>query len=394
MLEPESCVLFSTADWDAPYWTNKQHTAALLGKRGTQVLYIESVGLRAPSASSGKDWSRLGKRLVTGLRSLLMGPRHVQANVWVLSPLVIPFKHDHSWVRWFNQTLLRLQIRLFLGLRKLKSPLIWTYHPFMLDVLKGMSTGKLVYHCVDDLSAVPGIDATAFKAEEHRLLKKADVVFVTAQALAENCSQHNANTHFLANVVDVDHFSKAFRNGALPEDLRCIPEPRLGYHGVLSDYKLDFQLLLEVARLKPEWSLVFIGEEREGQRSPLVHELMQLTNVYFLGYRAYEVLPEYLHGIQVGLLPSLINEYTLGMFPMKYYEYLAAGVPVVSTPLSFSNSVFAGLLTGDTTLGFVKGVENQLRRGRLGLSQALEFVGDNTWNNRLNRMLKIISKND
>ena len=96
MLEPESCVLFSTADWAAPYWTNKQHTAALLGKRGTQVLYIESVGLRAPSASSGKDWSRLGKRLVTGLRSLLMGPRHVQANVWVLSPLVIPFKHDHA----------------------------------------------------------------------------------------------------------------------------------------------------------------------------------------------------------------------------------------------------------------------------------------------------------
>jgi glycosyltransferase involved in cell wall biosynthesis len=390
MLEPESCVLFSTADWDAPYWTNKQHTAALLGKRGTQVLYIESVGLRAPSASSGKDWSRLGRRLVTGLRSLLIGPRHVQNNVWVLSPLVIPFKHDHAWVRWFNQNLLQLQIRLFLGFRKLKKPLIWTYHPFMLDVLEGMSTDKLIYHCVDDLSAVPGIDSTAFKAEELRLLKTSDVVFATAPALAEYCSQHNANTHFLANVVDIDHFGKAFSAQAIPEDLSRIPEPRLGYHGVLSDFKLDFQLLLNVARLKPKWSFVFIGEEREGQKSPLLQELSRLPNVHFLGYRAYEVLPEYLRGIQVGLLPSLINEYTRGMFPMKYYEYLAAGVPVVSTPLSFANSVLAGLLTGATAAAFSKAVEDQLNHGRFDRTQAIELVGDNTWNSRLVKMLEEI----
>ena len=393
MLEPESCVLFSTADWDAPYWTNKQHTAALLGKRGTQVLYIESVGLRAPSASSVKDWSRLGKRLVTGLRSLLMGPRHVQANVWVLSPLVIPFKHDNAWVRWFNQNLMRLQIRLFLGFRKLKRPLIWTYHPFMLYVLKGMSTGKLVYHCVDDLSAVPGIDATAYKAEEQRLLKQADVVFATAPSLAEHCAQHNANTHFLANVVDIDHFGKAFLTETIPQDLSCIPEPRLGYHGVLSDFKLDFQLLLDVARLKPQWSFVFIGEEREGQKSPLLQELSRLPNVHFLGYRAYDVLPEYLSGIQVGLLPSLINEYTRGMFPMKYYEYLAAGVPVVSTPLSFANSVLAGLVTGATEAAFTKAVEDQLNYGRFDRTQAMELVGDNTWNNRLSKMLNLINKN-
>lgn len=394
MLEPESCVLFSTADWDAPYWTNKQHTAALLGKRGTQVLYIESVGLRAPSASSGKDWSRLGKRLLTGLRTLLMGPKNVQDNVWVLSPLVFPFKHGHAWVRWFNQSLLKFQITLFFRIRKLKSPLVWTYHPFMLDVLKGMNTGKLIYHCVDDLSAVPGIDPIAFKAEEQKLLKQSDVVFATAPALAESCLQHNANTHFLSNVVDIDHFGKALTTQAIPEDLNCIPEPRLGYHGVLSDFKLDFQLLLDVACLNPQWSFVFIGEEREGQKSPLLQELSRLPNVYFLGYRAYEVLPEYLRGIQVGLLPSLINEYTRGMFPMKYYEYLAAGVPVVSTPLSFANSVLAGLLTGATATAFSKAVEDQLNRGRFDRIKAIELVAENTWENRLSKMLNLLSKND
>lgn len=393
MNEPESCVLFSTADWDAAYWTNKQHTAALLGKLGTKVLYIESVGLRAPSSSSKKDWSRLRKRLLTGMRTLLLGPRYVQPHVWVLSPLVIPFKHDHAWVRWFNQNLMGLQITLFLKLRRLNNPLVWTYHPYMLDVLKRLKTSRLVYHCVDDLSALPGIDGAAFKTEERQLLKRADVVFATAPALAESCGQHNTNTHYLGNVVDAEHFAKAFLAKDIPEDLSRIPEPRLGYHGVLSDFKLDFELLLNVARLKPEWSFVFIGEEREGQRSPLVQDLMSLPNVYFLGYRAYDVLPDYLRGIQVGLLPTLINDYTRGMFPMKYYEYLASGVPVVSTPLAFSESVSAGLLIGVTPATFIDAIENQLLLGRFDQHKSDKLVDGNTWNNRLVKMLAVL-KND
>lgn len=323
MLNPESCILFSTADWETPYWTNKQHTAALLGKRGTQVLYIESIGLRPPRPHSKKDWARLATRLVSGLRSCILGPKQVQANVWVLSPLVIPFKHHLFWVRGFNQNLVRFLIKRFLRSRKLENPLIWTYHPFMLETLSGILISKLVYHCVDDLSAIPGIDSEKFKIEELKLIKKANVIFATAPSLAEYCGRYNSNTHYLSNVVDVEHFEKAMASGSIPADLAAIPEPRIGYHGVLSDFKVNFQLLLDVALLNSNWSFVFIGEEPEGQKNILVKELKRLPNVYFIGYRPYEVLPDYLRGIQVGLLPSLINEYTRGMFPMKYYEYLA-----------------------------------------------------------------------
>jgi glycosyltransferase involved in cell wall biosynthesis len=392
MLEPESCVLFSTADWDAPYWTNKQHTAALLGKRRTQVLYVESVGLRAPSASSGKDWSRSGKRLVTGLRSLLMGPRHVQTNVWVLSPLVIPFKHDHPWIRWFNQNLLQLQIKRFLGCRKLKSPLIWTYHPFMLDVIKGMSSGKLVYHCVDDLSAVPGVDAAAFKSEEARLLKQANVVFATAPALAEHCKYYNHNTHYLSNVVDAKHFGQALAPGPIPNDLATLPEPRLGYHGVLSDYKIDFQLLLDVASSNPKWSFVFIGEEREGQSSPLILQLSSLPNVYFLGYRSYEVLPCYLRGIQVGLLPSLVNDYTRGMFPMKYYEYVASGLRVVSTQLDFLCSMKLDAYVGNNAEEYSNRIQEILFSKKYNIDEINIIIGCNTWEDRMSKMMIILSE--
>jgi glycosyltransferase involved in cell wall biosynthesis len=392
MLKPESCLLFSTADWDAPYWTNKQHIAALLGKRGTQVLYIESVGLRAPRVSSGKDWSRLSKRLVTGFRSLLIGPRHVQPNIWVLSPLTIPFKHEHAWVRWFNKSLLQLQIKHFLAVRKLKNPLIWTYHPFLLDVLKGIGVGKLVYHCVDDLSAVPGIDAAAFQAEEVRLLKQANVVFATAPALAEHCEHYNHNTHYLSNVVDAKHFGQALNAGTIPNDLALIPEPRLVYHGVLSDYKIDLQLLLDVASSNSKWSFVFIGEEPEGQRNPLILHLSHLPNVHFLGYRSYEVLPNYLRGMQIGLLPSLINDYTRGMFPMKYYEYLAAGLRVVSTRLAFLSHIKLNAYVADSAKAYANSIQEALHLKKYSIDEIKLIIDCNTWESRLNKMMSILSE--
>jgi len=135
-----------------------------------------------------------------------------------------------------------------------------------------------------------------------------------------------------ANVTDIDHFGRARRPGSLPDDLAAIPEPRVGFVGVLSDFKVDFALILDVVRRRRDWSWVFIGEEREGQVSPLVNELRSEANTYFLGHKPYSALPEYLRGISVGTLPIMINDYTRSMFPMKYYEYLAAGVQWWATP--------------------------------------------------------------
>ena len=387
VITPGDCILFSTADWDTPYWTNKQYTARLLAKRGWRVLYVESVGLRSPSFASGRDWDRLFRRLLQGIKATLVGPEQVENNVWVLPPLMFPGKHHLPFIHAFNQGLLRLTIARFLKRNKFIKPLVWTYHPFMLDAIEGLKTGPLAYHCVDDLAAVPGVEATAFNLEEIRLLKKCTAVFTTAESLKEKCLPYNANAHFLSNVVDAEHFGKALQPGPLPHDLESIPEPRLVYHGVLSDFKLDFELILQVARLHPEWQWVFIGEEREGQNSSVIAQLKQLPNVHFLGYRSYAVLPDYLRGMVIGLLPTLLNDYTRSMFPMKYYEYLAAGLPVVSTPLEFTAMNQAGLLIAYDAESFEKSVTQQLQHGKLAAPQACELVGNNTWDARLDNML-------
>ncbi|PTB21164.1 glycosyl transferase family 1 [Trinickia symbiotica] len=389
VLEARDCVLFSTADWDEPYWTNKQHTASVLAARGWRILYVESVGFRSPKVGSGRDWSRLWRRLWRGVRSLLVGPPRRAANIWVLSPLMVPAKHHWPLVRSLNQALLRWSVTRFVKAHRFADPVIWTYHPYMLSAIENLHRGPLVYHCVDDIAAIPGIDVSAFNTAQNALLLCCDAVFTTAISLKQQCLPYNPNTHYFGNVVDAEHFSQAMDAGPLPADLSEIPAPRLVYHGVLSDFKIDLPLILKTAQARPAWHWIIIGEEREGQRSELLVQLSQLPNVHLLGYRSYQSLPEYLRGMNVGVLPTLLNDYTRSMFPMKFYEYLAAGLPVVSTPLDFAKEPRAGLEVAGDVEAFITAVEKQLRRGRLTADETLVAVGDNTWERRLDKMLEI-----
>ena len=140
-------------------------------------------------------------------------------------------------------------------------------------------------------------------------------------------------TDYFGNVADIEHFATARLDGESPADLAAIPRPRLAYVGVLSNFKIDLELVDYVVTQRPEWHLVFIGDEREGQNSATLGRLKKRSNVHFLGWKPYAQLPAYLRGIDVALLPQMINNYTRSMFPMKYFEYLAAGRPVVATPL-------------------------------------------------------------
>jgi len=383
--ESRNVILFSTADWDAPYWTNKQHTARHLAALGFQVLYIESPGLRAPSFNR-KDFGRILRRINRSIRA----PQMVESRLWTLSTVTIPFKHHWKSIRMINQGCIRRLLRRFVKRHGFSEPIIWTYHPFVFESLAGLDYSKLIYHSVDDLSAIPGIDRTGFLAEEQRLVSHADVVFTTSETLRLKYLPSNSNTFYMPNVVDLEHFGRARKKGVLPKDLAAVPEPRIGFLGVLSDFKVDFSLVLDVVRRRPDWHWIFIGEEREGQMNPLKKDLTRQANTHFLGYKPYSALPEYLRGISVGTLPLHINEYTRSMFPMKYYEYLASGIPVVSTPLEFTRYHGDGLEVAGDAEAYVHAIARQLLRGRLSDEEVIKVVGNSTWNSRIASMLECI----
>ncbi|MGP9813727.1 glycosyltransferase [Rhodopseudomonas sp. NSM] len=380
-------VLFSTADWDSPYWTNKQHIASRLADRGYRVLYVETVGIRRPGINA-LDARRIAARLRRGTAPI----REVRPNLWVFSPLTIPLGHRFGPISRFNHWQLEHRVRSWLRAQNAAHPIVWTYHPYMLGAASAVRPSAIVYHAVDDLGAIPGVDRTEFESVERRLLERADHVFVTSLALDEHCRKiAGARTHYFNNVADIEHFGAARRGRPLPTDLAEIPGPRLMYVGALSNFKIDFGLLAALAKARPDWHLVFIGEEREGQRDETIAELRAMPNAHFLGWRPYAQLPDYLRGADVALLPQLINDYSRSMFPMKFFEYLAAGRPVIATALPALRDFAAIHRVAHGVAGFEVQVEHALQRPAEGvLPLDHPVLTANSWEARLDAMIAII----
>lgn len=192
----------------------------------------------------------------------------------------------------------------------------------------------VIYHCVDEYAANPGVDRPTVEMLERRLLQSADLVFTTSRSLYQQKRKHNPNTYYLPNVADVEHFRKALDTQTdVPEDLQRIRTPRAGFIGTISNYKMDLELLDYVATEMPDVSFVFVGPIGSGDPDTDVSRLARHGNVHLMGPRKYKDLPAYVKGFDVCLIPFSINRVTRNVFPMKFFEYLSPGKPVVSTPL-------------------------------------------------------------
>jgi glycosyltransferase involved in cell wall biosynthesis len=378
-------VLLSTADWDNPFWTNKQHVAVELARRGHRVLYVDSLGLRRPSASA-RDFGRIARRLLRGLRP----PRQVRPRLWVWSPLVIPLQR-HALVRRVNRLALTFGLQVWSRWLALRYELLWTYNPMTTRLFPLERFGTVVYHCVDEIEAQPGMPAREIGEAEAQLLAAASYCFVTAEHLLQTRGPLNGNTHYFPNVADFAHFAQARDpQTAVPQDLARLPGPRIGFVGAISGYKLDLPLLRGLAQAHPEWSIVLIGKVGEGDPWTNVEDLRGLPNVHLIGPRPYADLPAYLKGIDVAILPNAINDYTRGMFPMKFFEYLAAGCPVVSTQLPALRAYRHVASLAESPSGFIAAIEHTLRGAGAPLDARLTVAREHTYESRTARMMQLL----
>ena len=221
-------VLLSTADWDHPLWTNKQHVACSLAAEGERVLYVESLGLRSVQAKT-QDFKRIFRRLLFGLRFV----RQVRPGLWVLSPLVLPGGSRGLALR-FNRWILRCSVSLACGVLRFRSPWLWTYNPLTLLYLQLKGFSLAVYHAVDAVQEQPCMPKTLIESEEARLCRSVDQVFTTSPFLAERLSKHTDRICYEPNVADRDHFSVALEQRldpafVDPPGLEGIPEPKIGF---------------------------------------------------------------------------------------------------------------------------------------------------------------------
>lgn len=204
----------------------------------------------------------------------------------------------------------------------------WYYTPMALAFTSDLECDLCVYDNMDELSLFRGASQELLTLEEE-LFARCDLVFTGGMSLYEAKRGRHHSVHAFPSSIDFNHFSKARGVGRDPADQTGIPRPRLGFFGVV-DERMDLDLLGQVADMRPDWQFVMIG--------PVVKidpaSLPRRSNIHWLGGRSYSELPEYLSGWDIGFMPFALNEATKFISPTKTPEFLAAGVPVISTAIT------------------------------------------------------------
>src|SRR4051794_33205718 len=207
------------------------------------------------------------------------------------------------------------------------APVLWFYTPEALELADALPAAVTIYDCMDELSAFQGASAELNRLEA-ALLDRADIVFTGGMSLYEAKRERHHNVHAFPSAVDATHFGQARNRFPDPPDQTAIPHPRIGFFGVI-DERLDRDLVAAVARQRPDWQLVLVG--------PVVkidpESLPRAPNVHYLGGKKYDDLPRYIANWDVAMMPFACNEATRFISPTKTPEFLAAGRPLVSTPI-------------------------------------------------------------
>lgn len=295
-------VCFSHLRWDFVF-QRPQHLMALMARDFPVIFWEEPV------------YSLAGSEPVLQSRSPL-------ANVTVVTPR-LPEGLSAAAAAAALRTLLDTR------LAGSAAPLIrWYYTPMMLPFSQHLAAACTVYDCMDELANFR-FAPRELGTLEAELLATADLVFTGGHSLYEAKRNLHRAVHVFPSSVDAPHFTKARKAGADPADQAGLARPRLGFYGVI-DERMDLDLLAAVADARPEWSLVMVG--------PVVKidpaDLPRRANIAYLGGKTYDQLPLYAGGWDVALMPFAINPSTQFISPTKTPEYLAAGLPVVSTPIT------------------------------------------------------------
>lgn len=233
--------------------------------------------------------------------------------------------------------------------------IVWFYTPMALPLLQELQPRLVVYDCMDELSAFKNSPKQLLQRES-ALLKLADIVFTGGPSLYRAKRERNNNVHCFSSSVDVAHFEQALDRCNSHPAHATIPGPRLGYYGVI-DERVDLNLIGQLADAHPQWQIVLVGPVMKIESALLP----QRPNIHYLGQQPYEALPHFLAGWDVCLLPFALNASTRFISPTKTLEYMAAELPIVSTPITDVVGPYGDIVTiAADAPAFIKACEEAL----------------------------------
>lgn len=387
-------ICFAGAVYDQISWTNRQHMMSRIAQH-FPVLYIEP---RIWIVRYIARHIRNPRAIAMFLKRLLWYERKHDHLFIKAQWNLIPGSREFTRIATFNHFLNRwcvIFIAWWLGffsdqMSAKKRQVMWIYDTEATEYLNAFPGATVLYDCVDDHAVQAGVDRNPqrVREEESRILQRAHLVTVISHRLLELKKQHNPNTHLVLNAGDVDLYLTAQQQ--MPAALRHVSQPRLGTVGALDSYKVDFQLLKHAALQKPAWNFVLIGGPVVNRVVPEIEELKKFPNVHLLGAIPRRDVPAYVHQFDVCLIPYQDNQYNRASFPLKFWEFMATGKPIVvnGVPELQTYEPFIGY--SHSAADFMRLCEEWLEQPLRYRTERIKLAREHSWEQRVDLLSKLL----
>ena len=376
----EKIVCLSTSCYH-PFPTRKQHVMNRIS--ASEILYFDPPVTYLAPLKDKTVWKRIFMYRKDGERA--------RENLTVYAtPPSLPFFNKSRLINKINQKRLARFVRKKMKKHGFENPILWCYSPTSADVAQHIPHSALVYDCVDRHSAYKGlINEDVVNGLERDLAAGCTAVFSTALGLHETLLKYNDRAKLIPNGVNFEHFYTANTEELpKPSDLQNIGGKIIGFVGMLQEC-IDYKKIEYIAKMRPEWSVVLIGRPLPGVN---LDYLKEYKNIHFLGMKKYEELPAYIRHFDVCLNIFRDGELSRDVSPLKFYEYLATGKPVVSTPqpvqvLDFADAVY---IAGDEGEFLKKCEEAMSEADSTKTDMRIEYARHCSWDERVREMERVL----
>lgn len=372
-------VVYFGNGWAGENRTSSHHVALRLARR-MPVLYVDSPGMRAPSAS-GRDLERALRKLLDTLRP----PAEVAPGLWHCTVPQLPLRRLPG-VETFNRAFGRWAVRRALRRVGIRRRLSWFVVPHPGFLAGTLGEDLCVYYCIDDYAAHPGVDAEDIAARDAALSRRADLQFVAPPALLDAKRALNPQTVFAPHGVDAALFARAQEPATeVPAAARGLPGPVVGYIGSLHSW-IDLDLIEWLARQRPQWSFLLVGHAHV----PL-DGLRALSNVHLVGAQPYASLAGWAKAFDAAIIPYRLNRQVANANPLKLREYLAAGLPVVSVRNPEIETFSHLVRIADGREAFLAALDAAVTdHAADAIAARMAAVADQTWDARVEAVLRAV----
>lgn len=361
-------------DWGA-HPSSTQHLIKEIA-HSNSVSWVNSVGMRAPKFRF-RDLKRLGNKFMNMFFKKQSQQGH--SDVKVFNPKTLPW-HQFTWVNTFNKKQLNKSLDLD-NKKQSDEPIIyWVSVPTAISLIDKRAQDQIIYYCGDDFSGLEGVDYEMVEKFEQELISKADIIYVVSDELMAKMPEEK--TTLLRHGVDF----KLFNHPKIINPILKKFRPTIGFYGSLSNW-LDIELLINLVKQRPHYDLLLIGEKKVN-----LDKLLAFENVSHIEAISHESLPEFSQHWQVALLPFVDNAQIRSCDPLKLKEYLAAGVPVVSTDFPAVHKYKEIIMISSSIESFIKRVDWALcinaSYGLIWRQVSSDLVKKESWKDKSQVVLK------